>query len=157
MRGIDPLVEKHGRVGASAPTGGRQALTIILSLGSAYAQGMSILGLGVLDGRTGRVEAYFHAARNCTLGSLVKKPDKIMSALVEKVADDYPAASEVLTPKKGSEVVDAKDTATADDTAIQDFESVLKQKGVEAPPPVETPAKAPEAAPTPTPAPAPGR
>lgn len=127
---VDGLVV--ARVVAVGHTGGRQALTLILSLGQAYAQSYARMGLGVLDGRTGRVEGYFEGMRNCTTGSLVKKPAKVMTDLAEIVLDDYLAATEVKKPRKSQLEAQAKDDEpepAADEGAISDFEAILKQKG----------------------------
>jgi len=126
---VDGLV--LARVVAVGHTGGRQALTIILSLGNAVAQSYARMGLSVLDGRTGRVEGYFEAMQNCTTGGLVKKPDKVMTDLTEKTLDDYLAATETKKPKKSQGEVQARDESepASDETAISDFEAILNQKG----------------------------
>jgi len=126
---VDGLV--LARIVAVGNTGGRQALTIILSLGQAYAQSYARMGLSVLDGRSGRVEGYFEGMRNCTTGKLVKKPAEIMTDLTEVTLDDYLAASETKKPKKSQGEVLAKDEAEpkSDEAAISDFEAILQQKG----------------------------
>jgi hypothetical protein len=127
---VDGLVV--ARVVAVGNTGGRQALTLILSLGGAYAQSYARMGLGVLDGRTGRVEGYFEGMRNCTTGSLIKKPAKVMTDLAENTLDDYLAATEVKKPRKSQLEAQAKDDEpepAPDEAAISDFEAILKQKG----------------------------
>ena len=170
---VDGLV--MARIVAVGHTGGRQALTIILSLGQAYAQSYARMGLGVLDGRSGRVEGYFEGYRSCTTGSLVKKPAKVMTDLAEITLDDYLAATEVKTPRKAPAAVQAKEEAEpeSDEGAISDFEAILQQKDTAAtaaaapsspepaappepgaPPAPETP-PAPEAPPEPEEPPAP--
>jgi len=153
---VDGLVV--ARVVAVGNTGGRQALTLILSLGGAYAQSYARMGLGVLDGRTGRVEGYFEGMRNCTTGSLVKKPAKVMTDLAENTLNDYLAASEVKKPRKSQLEAQAKDDEpepAPDEAAISDFEAILKQKGsaptaagIAAAPPAEPAAPSEPAAPT---------
>jgi hypothetical protein len=162
---VDGLV--MARIVAVGHTGGRQALTIILSLGQAYAQSYARMGLSVLDGRSGRVEGYFEGYRNCTTGSLVKKPAKVMTDLAENTLDDYLAATEVKTPRKAPAAVVAKEEAEpeSDEAAISDFEAILQQKDAaaaaaappSAPEPEDPPAPEapPEPAPAPSPAPAP--
>lgn len=126
---VDGLV--LARIVAVGHTGGRQALTIILSLGNAVAQSYARMGLSVLDGRSGRVEGYFEGMQNCTTGGLVKKPAKVMTDLAEKTLDDYLAATETKKPKKSQGEVQAKDDSepASDETAISDFEAILNQKG----------------------------
>ena len=148
---VDGLV--MARIVAVGHTGGRQALTIILSLGQAYAQSYARMGLSVLDGRSGRVEGYFEGYRSCTTGSLVKKPAKVMTNLAESTLDDYLAASEVKTPRKAPAAVVAKEEAEpeSDEAAISDFEAILQQKDTAA-----AAAAAPPAAPGPDAPPDPG-
>ena len=154
---VDGLVV--ARVVAVGHTGGKQALTLILSLGQAYAQSYARMGLGVLDGRTGRVEGYFEGMKNCTTGSLVKKPAKVMTDVVENTLNDYLAATEVKKPRKSQLEAQAKDDEpepAADETAISDFEAILNQKGsapaasgiAAAPPAQPAPGSAPEAPPS---------
>ncbi len=149
---VDGLVVT--RIAANVPTGGRRALTLILSLGQAYEEAMASSALGVLAGGGGRVEAYFDAVTHAGLGALLKKPDKVMARLFEKTLDRYPAAAQVLETDKEVEAADAADAS--DDAAISDFEEALKEKGA-APAATPTPAASPTPAPQPTPAsPTPG-
>ena len=129
---VDGLV--LSRIVAVGNTGGRQALTLILSLGQAYAQSYARMGLSVLDGRSGRVEGYFEGMRTCTTNKLVKKPAEIMTDLTEIVLDDYLAATEVKKPKKSQLEVQASDEAepAPDEAAISDFEAILQQSSAPA-------------------------
>lgn len=140
---VDGLVVS--RIVAVGHTGGRQALTMILSLGQAYAQSYARMGLSVLDGRNGRVEGYFEGMRNCTTGGLVKKPAKVMTDLAEVTLDDYLAATEVKTPRKSQGEVQAKEESEpeSDEAAISDFEAILQQKGIAETPPAPAPSPSP--------------
>jgi len=66
---VDGLI--MSRVVAVGHTGGRQALSIILS--GAAAQSYARIGLAVLEGKTGHVEGYFDGVKTCTMSALLKK------------------------------------------------------------------------------------
>lgn len=154
---VDGLVVP--RIVASAPTGGRVALTMILSLGQAAEHGMASMGLGVLAGRDGRVEGYFSGSTSCTLGGLVKHPEKVMTRLVEKIMKRYPAAAEVLETRQEVETATTSADDASDDSAIDNFEAALQQKtaaATPAPAGSPAPATAPVPAASPSPSPTPG-
>jgi hypothetical protein len=144
---VDGLV--MSRIVAVVHTGGRQALTMILSLGNAYVQSYARILLGVLDGQSGGVQGYFVGLRNCSTGALLKKPAKVMTDLVEDAIESYPEASFVELADNAPEVAEVKtDAATkADDAAISDFEALLQSKAPAAPP--QAPASDPESSPEP--------
>jgi hypothetical protein len=103
---VDGLVVS--RIVAVGHTGGKQALTILLSLGQAYAQSYARISLSVIEGKAGRVEGHFTGMKNCTLGGLVKNPEKVMAALASKAIDDYPEASEVKLAKDAPQTAEAE-------------------------------------------------
>ena len=152
---VDGLVVM--RIVADVPTGGRRALTMLLSFGQDYEPGVASGALGVLSGGNGRVEGYFTGVTHCGVGSLVKKPDKVMARLVERTLVRYPAAAEVLETSKEVEAAGATDESdVSDDAAINDFEAALKQKAAAATPaPAGSPAPAAAPVPAGSPSPAP--
>jgi len=142
---VDGLVVS--RVVAVGHTGGRQALTMILSLGQSYAQSYARIGLSVLEGKAGHVEGYFEGVENCTTGSLLNKPAKVMGKAVEDAIDHYPGATEIKIVKNAPQAAEtaSDDKEKPDDAAISDFEAALK--GKESKP--SAPAPQPETPPTP--------
>jgi hypothetical protein len=150
---VDGLV--MSRIVAVGHTGGKQALTVLLSLGNAYAQSYARIGLSVIEGTEGHVEAYYGGIKNCTLGGLIKKPAQVMTDLVDDAIGDYPRADQVLKVKEGSETTEAKEGAAhaGDESAISDFEAALAQKGAATPAPGAVPPPASGAEPPPGPPP----
>jgi hypothetical protein len=144
---VDGLV--MSRIVAVGNSGGRQAITIILSLGQAYAQSYARISLSVIEGKAGRVEGHFSGLKYTTTGGLIKKPDKVMADLVGNAIDDYPEASEIKVAKKAPPQAEAAtDTSPeSDEAAISDFEAALEQKNARtAPPGAEPPGAEPPAA-----------
>jgi len=150
---VDGLV--MSRVVAVGHTGGRQALTMIMSLGQAYAQSYARIGLSVLEGKAGHVEGYFEGVKNCTTGALLKKPAKVMGDAVENAINNYPGAAEIKIVKNAPQAAeaDADDTEKPDDAAISDFEAALKGKQAKPPAPEPPPAETPEPETQPSPSP----
>ncbi len=152
---VDGLVVT--RVVAVGVTGGKAALTAILSLGHVYAQSYARMDLSVLHGRSGRFEGHFIGLKNTTLGGLIKKPAAVIGKLTEMTLDDFPGSSEVkrVSAKEAAAELTEDETPSADDeAAIGDFEAILEKHAGAAPSEAATPGtETPAAAPQPTPAP----
>ena len=145
---VDGLV--MSRIVAVGHSGGSQAITMILSLGQAYAQSYARISLSVIEGKAGRVEGHFNGLKYTTTGGLLKKPDKVMADLVSNAIDDYPKASEIKVAKGQKQETSAEEAASsaADDAAIADFEAMLEKKNAgSAPPAAEAAPPPPDGAP----------
>ena len=141
---VDGLV--MSRIVAVGNSGGKQALTVILSLGQAYAQSYARISLSVIEGKAGHVEGHFTGLKYTTTGGLLKKPDKVMADLVSNAIDDCPKWSEIKVAKgaKQETETEAAATSAADEAAIADFEAMLeKKKAGSASPPAQEPTPVP--------------
>lgn len=126
------------RIQAVGVTGGRKALTFLLSFGNAMAQGYARLDLSVVDGKTGQVEAYFFGVKPAGLKALTNNPEKIMSKVTRGMFRRFPAVAKVLPPRNtrhsaGEEEKDEGSEAD-EDAILADLEALLgpeEEKGAE--------------------------
>jgi hypothetical protein len=90
--GVDGLVT--GRMDILAVASGRIAVSIAMGVGSL---GYSYLGIAVMDGGTGAVQAWFRASTQATTANkLENEPEKLVTSLVEDAFELFPGAEESL-------------------------------------------------------------
>jgi hypothetical protein len=142
------------RVVAVGFSGGSQALTVILSLGTAVSIPYSSMALGVINGTSGRVEGYFFGMRNCLTRSLLNHPAEVMTKLAEWTLDDYPRIEQIeqVDEQTAAEPVEA--VSKDDEKSIGDFEALLAARASPSATPAPSATPGPAAGPVPSPAPA---
>ena len=117
------------RIQAVGVTGGRKAMSFLLSFGNALAQGYARMDLSVVNGRTGQVEAYFFGVEPAKLKALTGKPDKVMTEVAGGVFRRYPKVDQVLRPrhpKAGEKEGEEDEGSEADEAAIlSDLKALL--------------------------------
>lgn len=89
------------------------------------------IDVGILDGRLGRVEAFFTGTETTSLGRLTEKPAKVMGRATENALSRYPASSVAGAvediPLPASETNRKGHGAPPDDAAaLRDFEVLIK-------------------------------
>lgn len=160
---VDGLI--MSRVVAVGHTKGSQWLTLVLSAGTDVTDSYARISLGVLEGKTGRVQGYFEGKRSSSLHGMLKKPAHVMNRLVKNAINPYPGSNdvEIVDDASAAGPKEAAKEDKSDEEAISDFETVLKGRSAGVPPaPGVSPApQAPQAAPettpaVPAPSPAPG-
>jgi hypothetical protein len=153
---VDGLVV--ARVVAVGVTGGKAALTAILSLGNVVAQSYARMDLSVLHGRSGRFEGHLIGLKYTSLGKLIERPAFTMGKLAEKTLHRLPKAGEAeeLSDEESAAAAKEAEPPAADEGAIGDFEAILQKRGA-APPDGATGegAAAPASSPSPSASPAP--
>jgi hypothetical protein len=87
--------------------------------------------VGIVSGRTGRVEAFFTGMEGATLGQLLRKPAKVMGRATENALSLYPASNEPGTaaeeiPVPASEKPGKGRIPPHDAAALRDLEALIK-------------------------------
>ena len=117
------------RIQAVGVTGGKKALTLLLSLGNVYAQGYARLDLSIVNGQSGNVEAYFVGVKSAGLKALTRKPEPLMGKVTRVTLRKYPGASEELRlSKKEMEQLAAmqeEEEAVDEETILSELELLL--------------------------------
>jgi hypothetical protein len=128
---VDGLVVP--RIQAVAISGGKMVLSAVLSGGSYVPQGYARMDLGIVDGRSGDVEAYFLYAKGATAKKLTKKPEELMAKVASGTLRKYPRPDEVLKAK--GEIVQEDDDYSEDEEAklLGELEALLGDRATISP------------------------